>query len=310
MPQEYSNEKLVELIRSGIEPAAHMLQLWQQNRGLISKIAGRYNGYEDMEDLKQQGYIGMCDAVKGYCPEKGIPFVNYAANWIKQSMLRYIENNSSVVRIPHYKQQKQREYERFIREFETQTGRTPTDQEICYYMRMGDSDLQDIKTSMRMKQVRSLDSCISEDDDMTIGDLVPGDTDIENIVLSGIEKEELRNILWPLVNSLPEAHGEVIRLLYRHDESLRSTGELLHIPISRVRSIKEEALRKLRYSKRGRELRAFFPEAVESTAYRHNGLREFERTWTSSTELAVFKLLRKKQQGTYSASDTLVTDKP
>ena len=35
---------------------------------------------------------------------------------------------------------------------------------------------------------------------------------------------------------------------------------------------------------------AFLPEAVESTAYRHNGSREFERTWTSSTERAALRL--------------------
>ena len=49
MPQEYSNEELVEMIRSGMDPAGHMLQLWQQNRGLIGKIAGRYQGYEDIK---------------------------------------------------------------------------------------------------------------------------------------------------------------------------------------------------------------------------------------------------------------------
>ena len=290
MPQEYSNEELVEMIRSGMDPAGHMLQLWQQNRGLIGKIAGRYQGYEDMEDLKQQGYIGLCDAVKNYCPKKGIPFANYAAIWIQQSMARYIENNGAMVRVPVYKQQAQRRYKRFLHNFEVQIGRTPSDYETCYYMGMKYSDLQDIKESIRMKWPESLDSFISEDDSMTVGDLVPDKTDIEDSVLSEIEKEELKRILWPMVDELPEKQGQVIYLLYREEKSLRAAGEMLDISVGRVRSLKEKALKELRYSEKGQVLRAFLPEALGSMAYGHNGMSEFNRTWTSSTELTALKM--------------------
>ncbi len=290
MPQEYSNEKLVELIRGGTDPAGYMSQLWQQNRGLIGKIASKYQDYEEIEDLKQQGYIGLCDAVRGYDPGKGIPFANYAAFWIRQSMSRYIENNGAVVRIPSYQQRKQREYIRFIRAFEMQTGRVPADQETCYYLGMEESGLQDIRDSIRIKQAGSLDSYISEDGDVTIGDLVPDDTDMEDSVLSEIEKEELEKILWPMVDGLPEGRGQVIRLLYREEKTLKAAGEVLGIPKERVRRIKEKALREMRYSEMGQALRAFLPEALGSMAYGHNGICEFNCTWTSSTELTALKM--------------------
>lgn len=290
MPQEYSNEKLVEMIRSGTDPAGHMLQLWQQNRSLIGKIANRYEGYEDIEDLKQQGYIGLCDAVKGYCPGKEIPFANYAAIWIRQSMLRYLENNGHVVRIPAYKQQRQRQYKRFLYDYKMQTGREPADQEICYYMGMKYDDLQDIRGSIRMKQTESLDSYVSEEENMTVGDLVPDDTDIEDSVLSEIEKEELKRILWPMVDSLQEEQGQVIRLLYREEKTLNAAGEVLGMPKERVRRIKEKALREMRYSEIGQVLLTFLPEALGSMAYGHNGISEFNRTWTSSTELTALKM--------------------
>ncbi|MCI8381751.1 MAG: sigma-70 family RNA polymerase sigma factor [Lachnospiraceae bacterium] len=290
MPQEYSNEKLVELIRSGTDPAGHMLQLWQQNRGLIGKVAGRYKGYEDAEDLKQQGYIGLCDAVRGYDPEKGIPFANYAAYWIRQSMTRYIENNGAVVRIPSHQQQKQREYKKFLHTFELYTGRTPADYEICYYLGMDESSLQDIRDSIRIKQAGSLDVHIGEDGDVTVGDLVPDDKDMEDSVLSEIEKEELEKILWPMVDGLPEGRGQVIRLLYREEKTLKAAGDVLGIPKERVRRMKEKALREMRYSEMGQALRAFLPEALGSMAYGHNGICEFNCTWTSSTELAALKM--------------------
>ncbi len=56
-----TNEQLVFRIRIGIDAADNMLQLWQQNRGLIGKIAGRYKHYADEEDLKQEGYFGLCE---------------------------------------------------------------------------------------------------------------------------------------------------------------------------------------------------------------------------------------------------------
>lgn len=95
-----TNEQLVIRIRAGIDVAENMLKLWQQNQGFIVAIAKRFQGYEDMEDLKQQGYIGLCQAVDGYNPDEGVPFINYAGFWIRQSMQRYIEDCGSVVRIP------------------------------------------------------------------------------------------------------------------------------------------------------------------------------------------------------------------
>lgn len=290
MPQENSNEKLVEMIRNGTDPAGHMLQLWQQNRGLIGKIAGRYEGYEDAEDLKQQGYIGLCDAVRCYDPKKGIPFANYAAYWIRQSMIRYLENNGHVVRIPAYKLQRQRQYKRFLHDYEMQTGMKPTDYEICYYMGIEDSDLRDIRNSIRLRQTESLDICIGEDGGTTVGDLVPDNTDIEDSVLSEIEKNELERILWLMVDGLPGGQGQVIRLLYREEKTLKAVGEVLGMPKERVRRIKEKALRELRYSEAGQMLRAFLPEALGSMAYGHNGIDEFNCTWTSSTELVALKM--------------------
>lgn len=151
-------------------------------------------------------------------------------------------------------------------------------------------DLKDIRDSIRMRQPESLDNYISEDDSMTVGDLVAGNTDVEDAVLSEIEKEELERILWPMVDELPEKQAQVIHLLYREEKSLRSAGEALGISKGRVRSMKEKALRELRYSEKGQVLRTFLPEALGSMAYGHNGISEFNCTWTSSTELAALKI--------------------
>lgn len=69
--QKMSNKQLVLRIKAGENVADNMLQLWQQNQGFIRSIAKKYAAYEEIEDLIQQGYFGMCNAVNGYDPENG-----------------------------------------------------------------------------------------------------------------------------------------------------------------------------------------------------------------------------------------------
>ena len=52
-----TNEQLVIRIKAGIDVADNMAVLWEQNKGFIWKMAERFKGYEDREDLRQQGYI-------------------------------------------------------------------------------------------------------------------------------------------------------------------------------------------------------------------------------------------------------------
>lgn len=285
-----TNEQLVLLIKDGVDVSGNMLLLWQQNRGFIAKIASGYKGYEELEDLNQQGYIGLCNAVDGYRAEEGVPFINYAAFWIRQSIGRYIEESGSVVRLPAHECQRQRKYKKLMHDFEAQTGRKPEEWEICRYMGISPRTLEGIEDSARMGQVGSLDACIGEDGDTTVGDMVPGMDNVEMEVLDRVEAEEFKTVLWDMVDSLPDNQPFVLRAIYQEERTLKSTGEAIGVSVERTRQIKNKALRALRQSGRGEKLRAFIPEAIECLAYRHNGVNEFCRTWMSSTELAALKM--------------------
>ena len=60
------NEQLVARIRAGEDVSKHMLQLYNQNKGFLAKMAKRYQGFAEMEDLLQEGYIGLSEAVSRY----------------------------------------------------------------------------------------------------------------------------------------------------------------------------------------------------------------------------------------------------
>ena len=93
-----TNEQLAARIKAGEDEAGNMLKLWQQTEGFIAKLAMKYQGRAEFEDLKQEGYIGLCEAVRQYAPDRGVPFLNYAAFWIRQAMRRYADNCCGAIR--------------------------------------------------------------------------------------------------------------------------------------------------------------------------------------------------------------------
>ena len=98
--QRGNNEQIVGQIQTGEKEQENMTLLWQQNQNFIAMIARKYSSCAEMEDLEQEGYIGLYEAVRHYDASSGVPFINYAAFWIRQVMRRYIDNCGRVVRIP------------------------------------------------------------------------------------------------------------------------------------------------------------------------------------------------------------------
>lgn len=90
-----SNENLVRRIQNGKETAANMAQLWQQTKAFIAMIARKYTGYAEFDDLVQEGYLGLYEAVNHYDTARGIPFINYACLVEKVFTMRREENSIS-----------------------------------------------------------------------------------------------------------------------------------------------------------------------------------------------------------------------
>lgn len=284
-----TNEQLAVLIKSGEDTAANMERLCIQVKGFIRSTAWRYRGYVDLEDLEQEGYLALYSAVAGYDPAAGYKFLTYAGNWIRQAMARYIQNNGTV-RIPVHEQEQIRRYERFADAFYTQTGRNPSEREAAYYLGMNPDEIRGVKKSARSGQAQSLDAPVMEEGEGTLGDIVPDLDDMEGRVLDEIEARQLKEVLWGEVDTLPDDQIQVIRSLFREGKTLRQTGEQIGASPGKVRAIEYKALRELARPRHSCRLAPFLPEVYESQAYSHNGVGEFNRTWTSSTERIAIRL--------------------
>lgn len=287
-----TNEELVIRIQNKVDVAENMLQLWQQTKAFIHFMALRYKGYAELEDLEQQGYIGLCDAVDGYRPEEGVPFINYAAFWIRQNMQRYVETCGSVIRLPSYARQRVRQYKRVCADFQKSQGREPSEREISRFLGLSLEEMEKVRKAVYMASTASLDNPSSEAcEDMTIGDMVADETDVEREILDRLQHEQLQAVLWPLVDGLPEGQRKVIRMRYREGRTLQQVGEMIGCGKQQAYELHRKGLRELGKPGKAKLLRPFLPEELAAQAYRGNGVETFNRTWTSSTERLALELV-------------------
>lgn len=287
--EELSNEQLVIRIKAGIDVADNMLQLWQQNQKFITKMAYKYDGYENIEDLQQEGYIGLCHAVDGYNPEEGVPFINYAAFWFKQVMQRYIENCGTAVRIPIQAQAKVRKYRKFCDEFEKHYARKPTPNEIYRYTGLSEESIKKLEKTARMGQMGSLDSPLKGDEDgeLTVVDTVMGKENVEDTILDRVQRQQLKETLWGLVDTLPEEQSQVVKKRYREGLALKDIATEMNYTYQQAAQLQRKGLGMLRHPSRSNKLRPFlYDDGTYSRAIKGCGVERFNNTWTSSTEFA------------------------
>ena len=284
-----TNEQIAIRIKAGIDVANNMLQLWQQNRGFIHKIVNQYKAYAEEEDLEQEGYLGLSDAVSHYNPDEGVTFLHYASFWIKQYMSRYIKSNGTI-RLPEFMQGRIREYNKMVQKWQQNYHRKPTDGEICHFLDLSWEMLENLKKAVQMAKIGSLDIPIGEDEDCSLYELIPGSIDeeeqVESMVLEKVQKEELCAVVWPLVDSLTDTQAKTIRARYQDNMTFREIAEDQGVSVEMARQRERQGLRELRKPSKSKLLRPFLPDdnRIYSMGLQGNGVGSFNRTWTSSTE--------------------------
>lgn len=281
-----SNEELVKQIQQGINQTDNIEKLYQQNRGYIFKIAKRYAHVCDTEDLMQEAYFGLYEAVQRYEDTAEVLFMSYAGYWIKQAIKRYLENNGLTVRIPSHLHNKVMRYKKLISTFEMQLGRKPLDNELRACLEVGQQALEGIKKAYHdFYNMKSLDEVIpSTDDELKLGEaILDPDIDIENNVIDGMMENRIQRELWQIVkDNTTDKENEVIICRFEKDMSLAKTGEEFGITREGIRKIEAKALRKLRHPRVRRELEEKF-EVNYAKAYR-GSISGFKNTGTSITE--------------------------
>jgi RNA polymerase primary sigma factor len=232
-------------------------KLIKANLRFVVSVAKKYARADvQLEDLINEGNIGLIKAAQRFDETRGFKFISYAVWWIRQSILEAYPVHYRSVRVPLNVQASYDKIRKWSTEFEQKNEREPSVMEICEQFDIENSSLN--KMVSHFNGEHSLDSKVRDDDEGTFADLLSsGNID----VYDSIEKENMSAILETAMDTcLSHMEKEILCLSFgigierREGLTNEEIGNKFMLTGERIRQIKEKALRKIRNSSRCKRL--------------------------------------------------------
>jgi len=236
---------LARRARAG-DPAARRAMM-EANIRLVMSIARRYTCKSlTFEDLVQEGIIGLLEAINKFDGDRGNRFSTYATYWIRQAIVRAIEKQDRIIRLPVYGCDAVRKVERAEKALTESLGRPPTPEEVA---RETSLPVRLVKNIAQYSQdPLSLDVLVGDSEDTLFADLVVDSDAVDpaDTALGGMEREALLQ----QVRHLEPRERWVIQqrfgLFDGRVHTLKEIADQLKMSREGVRHVQLRALRKLR----------------------------------------------------------------
>ena len=248
--------KLAQRIKQGDEAARN--KLVKANLRFVVSVAKQYqNQGLSLQDLINEGNIGLIKAAERFDETRGFKFISYAVWWIRQSILQAIAEQSRIVRLPLNQIGSINKISKETARLEQELERMPSVEEIA--------DLIEIPENKVAESIRisgkhvSVDAPISADEDATMLDLfTPSDTPSTDQALI---QESLAKEIQRALSSLTKKERDIINMYYgigyTHPYSLDEIAEKYKLTRERVRQIKEKAIKRLKNGNRSKNLKNY-----------------------------------------------------
>ena len=220
-------------------------EMIEANQGLVRSVARRYRGLGvPLEDLVQEGNIGLMRAVEKFDPGRELKFSTYAVWWIRSAIVEAV-GNARTIRVPTRAGQQMAAIRRAEEELGELGRGEPPPEAIAERTGLTVSRLRDLRDAARVTS--SLDQQVGEDG-TPLGDLVPDSTAADP--WHHLDEQETRRQVWSMLRLLPTRQRQILVWRYGlHGEPPRTHAEIasgLDVGQERSRQLEREALHRLR----------------------------------------------------------------
>ena len=241
-------KSLATLIANGTKAESdksreHMIRA---NLRLVVNIARNYVGKGlHLQDLIEEGNLGLLRAVEGFDPTIGTRFSTYASYWIKQSIKRALVNTAKPIRIPAYMVELLCKWRRASAELQDKLGRPATMEEIAFVLEVPKKKLAIVKKAIKVYNL--VPQTDQPENGWSLGEMLMDErTKAPDVEM--VEADNLRLVLSHLDN-MDRREATVLRMRFGLNDlppkTLKEIGESLGLTRERVRQIENEALGKL-----------------------------------------------------------------
>ena len=221
-------------------------KLVRSNLRYVVSVANHYKGFGlALEDLINEGNIGLIHAVRRFDPNRGVKLITYAAWWIRQSIMHILADHAGTVRLPIKQAGLMHKIGVAHQTLRQRLGRDATTDEITSFLNLKTEDVENVMRVYRT--YLSLDAPISIDDDTNYIELLEEENAIsaeENLFQHALEDE-----IEDLLQGLDSRERKIIRMRFGFDGepmTLEEIGNKIGLSRERIRQIEKKAIRLFR----------------------------------------------------------------
>ena len=230
------------------------------NLRFVVSVAKKYqNSAFELNDLINEGNIGLMIAIDKFDPEKGYHFISYAVWWIRQTILKAIYEKGKMIRLPSNKTNDIIKIEKARKSLKAKLSEEEELEQVAIMLNMTPLHVQEMM--MISKDVFSLDSKVGgdESDSNSLGEMLEDTTSVspEERVIQNDMKNQIDNVL----STLTAKEAEILRYRFglngKKAMSLKEVGEVFNLTKERIRQIEKKAIKRLQHPTRSVKLEAF-----------------------------------------------------